>query len=84
MREIDFHGINKYNPKNKELSLVADKVRVPKELALFLDENFLFIEKMDVLNDNPKISKLNLENKEIDTLFDGKKSLKCMEVVLIE
>ena len=74
MREIDFHGIYKYNAINKELSLVADKVRVPNELALFLDENFLLIEKMDVLEDNPKISKLNLENKEIETLFDGKKS----------
>ena len=73
MREIDFHGIYKFNPTNKELSLVTDNVRVPNELALFLDENFLFIEKMDVLDDNPKISKLSLENKEIDTLFDGKK-----------
>ena len=39
---------------------------------------------MDVLDDNPKISKLNLENKEIDTLFDGKKILKYMEVILME
>ena len=73
LREIDFHGIYRFNPINKELSLVTDKVSVPNGLALSLDEKFLFIKKMGVLDESPKVLKLNLENKEIDTLFDGKK-----------
>ena len=38
LREIDFHGIYRFNPINKQLSLVTDKVSLPNGLALSLDE----------------------------------------------
>ena len=72
-REIDFHGIYKFNPKNKDLSLVTNQVSVPKGLALSLDQKYLYIKKMGVFDHNPKILKLNLETKKISTLFDGRK-----------
>ena len=71
-REIDFHGIYKFNPKNKDLSLVTNKVSVPNGLALSLDQKYLYIKKMGVFDNNPKVLKLNLETKKISTLFDGK------------
>tara|TARA_B100000900_G_scaffold242046_1_gene205825 strand:+ start:152 stop:1219 length:1068 start_codon:yes stop_codon:yes gene_type:complete len=72
-REIDFHGIYKFNPKNKDLSLVTNEVSVPNGLALSLDQKYLYIKKMGVFDNNPKVLKLNLETKKISTLFDGKK-----------
>ena len=44
-REIDFHGIYKFNPKNRDLSLVTSEVRVPNGLALSLDQKYLYIKK---------------------------------------
>ena len=72
-REIDFHGIYKFNPKNKDLFLVTDQVSVPNGLALSLDQKYLYIKKMGVFDDMPKVLKLELENKKISTLFDGRK-----------
>ena len=72
-REIDFHGIYKFNPKNKDLFLVTNQVSVPNGLALSLDQKFLYIKKMGVFDDSPKVLKLNLETKKISTLFDGRK-----------
>ncbi|OUW76815.1 MAG: hypothetical protein CBD72_02765 [Flavobacteriaceae bacterium TMED212] len=72
-REINFHGIYKFNPKNKDLSLVTNEVSVPNGLALSLDQKYLYIKKMGVFDDNPKVLKLNLETKKISTLFDGRK-----------
>ena len=71
-REIDFHGIYKFNPKNKDLSLVTSEVSVPNGLALSLDQKYLYIKKMGVFDNNPKVLKLNLKTKKISTLFDGK------------
>ena len=71
-REIDFHGIYKFNPKNRDLSLVTNEVSVPNGLALSLDQKYLYIKKMGVFDNNPKVLKLNLETKKISTLFDGK------------
>ncbi len=72
-REIDFHGIYKFNPKNKDLSLVTNEVSVPNGLALSLDQKNLYIKKMGVFDESPKVLKLNLETKKINTLFDGRK-----------
>ena len=71
-REIDFHGIYKFNPKNRDLSLVTNEVSVPNGLALSPDQKHLYIKKMGVFDNNPKVLKLNLETKKISTLFDGK------------
>ena len=71
-REIDFHGIYKFNPKNRDLSLVTNEVSVPNGLALSFDQKYLYIKKMGVFDNNPKVLKLNLETKKISTLFDGK------------
>ena len=39
LRELDFHGIYKFNPVNKSLSLVTKEISVPNGLALSNDEN---------------------------------------------
>ena len=72
-REIDFHGIYKFNPENKDLSLVTNEVSVPNGLALSLNQKYLYIKKMGVFDGNPKVLKFNLETKKISTLFDGRK-----------
>mgnify|MGYP001460169281 FL=1 len=71
-REIDFHGIYKFNPKSRDLSLVTNEVSVPNGLALSHDQKYLYIKKMGVFDNNPKVLKLNLETKKISTLFNGK------------
>lgn len=73
LRELDFHGIYKFNPVNKSLSLVTKEISVPNGLALSNDEKHLYIKKMGVFDESPKVLKLNLESKKIETLFDGKK-----------
>ena len=72
-REIDFHGIYKFNPENRDLSLVTNEVSVPNGLALSLNQKYLYIKKMGVFDGNPKVLKFNLETKKISTLFDGRK-----------
>tara|TARA_B100000963_G_scaffold307500_1_gene282560 strand:- start:629 stop:1684 length:1056 start_codon:yes stop_codon:yes gene_type:complete len=71
-REIDFHGIYKFNPKSRDLSLVTNEVSVPNGLALSHDQKYLYIKKMGIFDNNPKVLKLNLETKKISTLFNGK------------
>lgn len=73
LRELDFHGIYKFNPVDKSLSLVTKEISVPNGLALSNDEKYLYIKKMGVFDESPKVLKLNLESKKIETLFDGKK-----------
>ena len=72
LRELDFHGIYKFNPVDKNLSLVTKEISVPNGLALSNDEKHLYIKKMGVFDESPKVLKLNLDNNEIETLFDGK------------
>ena len=72
LRELDYHGVYKFNPESKELSIVTSQINVPNGLALSLDEKFLYVKKMGVFDESPKVLKINLENKKISTLFDGK------------
>ena len=72
LRELNYHGIFKFNPDSKELSIVTKEISVPNGLALSPDEKFLYVKKMGVFDESPKVLKLNLENKKISTLFDGR------------
>ena len=73
LRELDFHGIYKFNPFDNSLSLLTKEISVPNGLALSNDEKYLYIKKMGVFDESPKVLKLNLDSNEIETLFDGRK-----------
>ena len=72
LRELDFHGIYKFNPLDNSLSLLTKEISVPNGLALSNDEKYLYIKNVGV-DESPKVSKLNLDSNEIETLFDGRK-----------
>ena len=46
LRELDFHGIYKFNPVDKSLFLVTKEISVPNGLALSNDEKHLYIKNI--------------------------------------
>ena len=72
LRKLDFNGIYKYDPVNKTTELITKDIDLPNGLALSNDEKILYINKMGLLDSNQKIMKVNLENNELETFFEGK------------
>jgi gluconolactonase len=72
LRKLDFNGIYKYDPITKKTELITKDIDLPNGLALSNDEKTLYINKMGLLDSNQKIMKVNLENNELETFFEGK------------
>ncbi len=71
LKDLEFNGVYKYNINTEELSLITDQIDLPNGIALSPDEKTLYVNKMAVIDGSRKILKINLENMEIGTLFDG-------------
>ena len=72
LRELDFFGVYKFDTQSKILSLVTDTVDLPNGIGLSPDEKTLYVNKMGMLDQNPKVLKINLEDLSSEVLFDGK------------
>lgn len=71
VKDLNFNGVYKYNTQSDEVSLVTDQIDLPNGIALSPDEKTLYVNKMAFIDGNKKIIKINLENMEMSTLFDG-------------
>ena len=71
LKDLDFNGVYKYNINSEELSLITDQIDLPNGIAISPDEKTLYVNKMAIIDGSRKILKINLENMEISTLFDG-------------
>ena len=81
MRELDFNGVFRFNPKNNEINIVSKDIDVPNGLALSPDEKFLYVNKMGspFSNTPAKIVRINLTDMSSDTFFEGSNLLKDFE-----
>jgi gluconolactonase len=81
MRELDFNGVFRFNPKNNEMNIVSKDIDVPNGLALSPDEKFLYVNKMGspFSNTPAKIIRINLTDMSSDTFFEGSNLLKDFE-----
>ena len=72
IKNLDFNGVYKFNPSDNKLSLVTKEIDLPNGIGLSPDNNTLYVNKMGLLDGNPRIISLNLETNESSILFDGK------------
>lgn len=81
MRELDFNGVFRFNPKNNEINIVSKDIDVPNGLALSPDEKFLYVNKMGgpFSNTPAKIIRINLTDMSSDTFFEGSNLLNDFE-----
>jgi len=72
IKKLNFNGVYKYNSDNNNLSLITDKIDLPNGIGISPDNKFLYVNKMSVLDGNPKIIKIDIDNYKQTELFDGK------------
>ena len=72
IKKLNFNGVYRYNSDNNDLSLITDKIDLPNGIGISPDNKFLYVNKMSVLDGNPKIIKIDINNYEQTELFDGK------------
>ena len=72
IKKLDFNGVYNFNPNDNKLSLVTKEIDLPNGIGLSPDNNTLYVNKMGLLDGNPRIISLNLETNESSILFDGK------------
>ena len=74
LRELDFNGVYKYDPKTNQTTIVSRDIDAPNGLALSVDEKFLYVNKMGrpFSKTNSKMIKINLSNLSTETIFEGK------------
>ncbi len=72
MRGLDFNGVYKYNPNTKEIALITSTIDMPNGTALSVDQKTLYVNKMGMLDKQPKILKIDLITQKIEILLDGK------------
>lgn len=72
IKKLNFNGVYRYNPDNNDLSLITDKIDLPNGIGISPDNKFLYVNKMSVLDGNPKIIKIDIDNYNQTELFDGK------------
>jgi len=72
VKKLDFNGVYNFNPNENKLSLVTKEIDLPNGIGLSPDNNTLYVNKMGLLDGNPRIISLNLETNESSVLFDGK------------
>ena len=72
VKNLDFNGVYKFNPSDNKLSLVTKEIDLPNGIGLSPDNNTLYVNKMGLLDGNPRIISIDLETNESSILFDGK------------
>ena len=72
IKKLNFNGVYKFNTNNNKLSLVTDKIDLPNGIGISPDNKVLYVNKMSILDGNPKIIKIDINNYEQTELFDGK------------
>ena len=72
IKKLDFNGVYNFNPSDNKLSLITKEIDLPNGLGLSPDNKTLYVNKMALLDGNPRIISLNLETNESSILFDGK------------
>ena len=72
VKKLDFNGVYNFNPNDNKLSLVSKEIDLPNGIGLSPDNNTLYVNKMGLLDGNPRIISINLETNESSILFDGK------------
>ncbi len=72
VKKLDFNGVYNFNPNDNKLSLVTKEIDLPNGIGLSPDNKTLYVNKMGLLDGNPRIISLNLETNESSVLFDGK------------
>ncbi|MEK9614213.1 MAG: SMP-30/gluconolactonase/LRE family protein [Flavobacteriaceae bacterium] len=73
MRELDFNGVYQYDPSEEKIELITKDIDLPNGIALSPNEKVLYVNKMGMLDQNPQIVKIDLETRESEILFEGKK-----------
>ena len=72
VKKLDFNGVYNFNPNDNKLSLVTKEIDLPNGIGLSQDNNTLYVNKMGLLDGNPRIISINLETNESSILFEGK------------
>ncbi len=72
VKKLDFNGVYNFNPNDNKLSLVSKEIDLPNGIGLSPENNTLYVNKMGLLDGNPRIISINLETNESSILFDGK------------
>ena len=72
VKNLDFNGVYNFNPNDNKLSLVSKEIDLPNGIGLSPDNSTLYVNKMGLLDGNPRIISINLETNESSILFDGK------------
>ena len=72
IKKLDFNGVYNFNPNDNKLSLVSKEIDLPNGIGLSPNNNTLYVNKMGLLDGNPRIISINLETNESSILFDGK------------
>jgi len=72
VKKLDFNGVYNFNPNDNKLSIVTKEIDLPNGIGLSPDNNTLYVNKMGLLDGNPRIMSINLETNESSILFDGK------------
>ena len=73
MRELDFNGVFRYNPKTKEMTALMRDVPMPNGLGFSPNEQVLYVNSMGApfSQSSPKILQLNLSDMSQSVFFDG-------------
>ena len=72
VKKLDFNGVYNFNPNDNKLSLVSKEIDLPNGIGLSPNNNTLYVNKMGLLDGNPRIISINLETNESSILFEGK------------
>ena len=72
VKKLNFNGVYNFNPNDNKLSLVSKEIDLPNGIGLSPDNSTLYVNKMGLLDGNPRIISINLETNESSILFDGK------------
>ncbi len=72
IKKLGFNGVYNFNPSDNKLSLVTKEIDLPNGIGLSPDNNTLYVNKMGLLDGNPRIISINLETNESSILFEGK------------
>ena len=67
-----FNGVYKFNRSNNELELITDQIDLPNGIGISPDNKFIYVNKMGIIDSNPKVMKIDIETNELTTLFNGK------------
>ena len=71
-KKLDFNGVYKFNPSSNELQLVTDQIDLPNGIGISPDNKFIYVNKMGIIDSNPKVMKIDIETNELTSLFNGK------------